>query len=523
MSLELNATLIEAELERILQSRCFRSRKSLRRLLSYVVRQLTLGKTDKLSQYQIAVEALGKCTDFDATIDPLVRIQVGRLRKQLDDYYSTEGRYNPLRITLPKGSYQLALMHSPQTTPIALVEAGVSSLSKGPSLMCIPRNFTQDEGGAWSFITQFARDYVSTLSRFSFCQVLFVDEQNQAMGSAKDSRGRSRADFVQLLDLCADETGFKLESSLVETQTKQVIWTRNFTLGATYPAANVCSLIFKQLAHETVAYDPGIIHSYWARQLLKSHAAIASHHQVLVAVRQFIWTASSASFEQSFRSCQQRLEAFPQDVIALFVYVNHCFTEYASKFNVIDNPKARIIHAANLMLQLAPDNPYTYLYYALACLFQEDYDSCQLALAQARTLNSLDSYLDVQLGLVYLALGNWELGASLIQSSINLSPSYPDWYHIPLCVCYFQQGHYLRAMQEAKKIKLKHFWTPMLRTALFHCNNKLRQGRQEYLKLVSDYPDFLQTSQQVMQHFPNSAHRVLQQLWSHLPALPKKS
>lgn len=521
MPLKLNTPVMEAELERILHSRCFRSRKSLKRLLSYVVKQATLDKAPELSQYQIAVAALGKCTDFDATTDPLVRIQIGRLRKQLDDYYATEGRYNPVRITLPKGSYQPALLLQ-NIYPPTLLEAYVPSLSKGPCLMCVPRNFTQDAGSGWFFIAQFARDYVSALSRFSFCQILFVDEQRPVAESMEDNWGGARADFVQLLDLYADDTGFKLESSLIQTQTKQVIWALSFSLGASYPVPNMLSLIFKRLAHETIAYDPGVIHSYWARQLLESNATIAAHHQVLVAVRQFIWASSPASFEQSFRSCQQRLEDCPQDVIALFVYANHCFTEYATKFNVIDNPKARIIHAANRMLQLAPNNPYSYLYYALACLFQEDYDSCRFALEQARSLNSLDSYLDVQLGLIYLALGDWQHGSELIQSSINLSPSYPDWYHIPLCVCHYQQGNYLKAMQEAKKIKFKHFWTPMLRTALLHCNNKFEQGRQEYLKLVNDYPDFIQASKNVMHHFPQTTYRVLQQLWAHIPALPKQ-
>ena len=63
----------------------------------------------------------------------------------------------------------------------------------------------------------------------------------------------------------------------------------------------------------------------------------------------------------------------------------------------------------------------------------------------------------------------------------------------------------------------------MLRTALLHCNNKFEQGRQEYLKLVNDYPDFIQASKNVMHHFPQTTYRVLQQLWAHIPALPKQS
>lgn len=521
MQSELDTRLIEAELERVLSSRCFRSRRSLKRLLSYLVKQTLLDKKQQLTQNQIAVEVFGKSTDFDSGIDPLVRVQVGRLRKQLDDYYATEGRHNALQIKLAKGSYQPTLRDNTNSTHYPIL-SHTAVFSQGPSLLCVPRSFTPDKERDWFYISQFGRDYVKSLRRFSFCQILLAEEISKSTCFTLDSGLPSGADFVQLLDLYVDEKGFNLKSSLVQTHTQQIIWALSLSLGTTYPEPNLLELVFKRLAHEIVAYDPGIIHSHWARQLLDSSKPIAAQHQVLVAVRQFIWTNSASSFEQSFRSCQQRLEAFPQDVIALFVYANHCFTEYAMKFNVIADPKAKIIRASSLMLQWAPDNPYSQLYYALACLFREDYDACRLALEQAQTLNALDSYLDVQLGLIYLALGDWELGANLLQGSINLSPNYPDWYHLPLCVCYFQQGHYLKAMQEAKRIRLKHFWTPMLRTALLHCNNKLEQGRHEYLKLVGDYPDFFQASQQVMHYLPGGAHRVLQQLWAHIPALPKK-
>lgn len=523
MQSELDTSLIDAELEQVLSSRCFRSRRSLKRLLSYLVKQTPLDKKQQLTQHQIAVEVFGKATDFDSGIDPLVRVQVGRLRKQLDEYYATEGRHNVLQIKLKKGSYQPTLSNKTSSNhhPI-LSEIHTAIFSQGPSLLCVPRSFTQDKEKDWLYINQFGRDYVKSLRRFSFCQILLAGEIGESACFTLDSGQQSGVDFVQLLDLYDDEKGFSLKSSLVQTHTQQIIWALSLSLGTSYPEPGLLNLIFKRLAHEIVAYDPGIIHSHWARQLLDSSKPIAAQHQVLVAVRQFIWTNSASSFAQSFRSCQQRLEAFPQDVIALFVYANHCFTEYAMKFNVIVDPKTKIIRVSSLMLQLAPDNPYSQLYYALACLFREDYDACRLALEQAQTLNALDSYLDVQLGLIYLALGDWELGATLLQGSINLSPNYPDWYHIPLCICHFQQGHYLKAMQEAKNIRLKHFWTPMLRTALLHCTNKLEQGRHEYLKLVDDYPDFVQASQQVMHYLPSSAHQVLQQLWAHIPALPKK-
>ena len=47
----------------------------------------------------------GRKDDFDALLDPIVRIQAGRLRRSLERYYLLAGKADPIRIGLPKGSY----------------------------------------------------------------------------------------------------------------------------------------------------------------------------------------------------------------------------------------------------------------------------------------------------------------------------------------------------------------------------------------------------------------------------------
>src|SRR5262249_46534209 len=43
--------------------------------------------------------------DFDPKSDPIVRVQAGRLRLKLLEYYETEGSTEAIRIEVPKGSY----------------------------------------------------------------------------------------------------------------------------------------------------------------------------------------------------------------------------------------------------------------------------------------------------------------------------------------------------------------------------------------------------------------------------------
>ena len=62
-------------------------------------------RLDRLKDYTLGAEALGRGDDFDRRTDPIARVEASRLRSRLELYYATEGASDPVIITLPKGSY----------------------------------------------------------------------------------------------------------------------------------------------------------------------------------------------------------------------------------------------------------------------------------------------------------------------------------------------------------------------------------------------------------------------------------
>src|SRR5687768_1041711 len=96
---------VRAALERILASRCFQQAGRASDFLRFVVEQTLAGSGQRLKGYTIGVEVFGRPADFDAQTDPLVRVEAGRIRRRLAEYYGTEGARNPLRIELTRGGY----------------------------------------------------------------------------------------------------------------------------------------------------------------------------------------------------------------------------------------------------------------------------------------------------------------------------------------------------------------------------------------------------------------------------------
>jgi hypothetical protein len=103
----LEAEAARAQVERIFQSKTFRSSDVLRHLLSYLVEASLNGSADDLKEYTVAVDALGKPSSYDPRQESAVRMQVARLRQKLAEYYRTEGVDDAIVVDLPKGGFRV--------------------------------------------------------------------------------------------------------------------------------------------------------------------------------------------------------------------------------------------------------------------------------------------------------------------------------------------------------------------------------------------------------------------------------
>jgi len=101
---------MEAHISRIEASKEFKDSLQLRRLLRFLARAALTG--EPTSQYRIAVEAFGRPASFDPTSDPIVRVEIRRLRARLADFYRNNPG-EPFRVHVPERSYSVVLSAAP--------------------------------------------------------------------------------------------------------------------------------------------------------------------------------------------------------------------------------------------------------------------------------------------------------------------------------------------------------------------------------------------------------------------------
>lgn len=102
-------------LARVLASETFAEVLRLKKFLDYSVRETIDGRGDRLKGFVVACEVFEKDDPSDAQTTTVVRVEAGRLRRRLKDYYENEGKFDPIRISMPKGGYAVSFSSNEPT------------------------------------------------------------------------------------------------------------------------------------------------------------------------------------------------------------------------------------------------------------------------------------------------------------------------------------------------------------------------------------------------------------------------
>jgi len=254
---------VRAQLERVLASRGFANAGRLSRLLRHTVEKTLAGQADQLKEYSVGMEVFDRDEKYDPRVDSIVRVEAGRLRSRLDEYYSTDGAADPVRISLPRGAYVAQFAH-PAAAPIAPVvtpAAGPASpqhnwttwamtagligitlvlvawLGGSPSsqeqpsvaVLAFAQYSVGDEDGAVA--AQLTDSVTAELARLGTVSVVSHTSAMQFAGERKSVREIARtlgATFIVEGSIENDAEGIRVMTRLVNGTTDRKVWVEEF-------------------------------------------------------------------------------------------------------------------------------------------------------------------------------------------------------------------------------------------------------------------------------------------------------
>ena len=203
---------IRKELKKILASTTFVHSERLSRFLDFIAGMTLQDRGNEIKEYLIGLEVFDRPSSYDPRVDPIVRVQAGRLRLKLKEYYEHQGKDDEVVVTVPKGRYVPSFrVRKPVVqgraalgpTPIDNVESKSIAVLPFTNISADPENEYFSDG--------LTEELINTLARVPGLHVVARTSVFQFKGKARDIRQIGKQLGVgKVLEGCVRRSGNRL-------------------------------------------------------------------------------------------------------------------------------------------------------------------------------------------------------------------------------------------------------------------------------------------------------------------------
>ena len=504
----ISANDVAAQVDRILTSPELGRSERLKKFLSFTVSETLAGRDGHLKEYTIAIEAFDRDESFDPQTSNIVRVEAGRLRRRLEAYYNGSGRYDPIRIDLPKGGYV------PKITPLvdddgnggavtaepnatADEVADVDTLIEvpyGPSIAVLPfDNMSGDPGQAF-FVDGITEEIITDLARFKDLFVIARNTVFQYKGKAVDVRTLGRelgAEYVLEGSVRKAGDRVRLTAQLIDASTGAHVWAETFD--RTLSPQNLID-VQDELSNEVVAR---IAQPYGAMRRARPQRRGSTDLSAYEAVLQFYayWACYHPEEHLNARRALERaVEVDPDYADAWGTLALLGVDEARFGFNPHPDGGDALTRAeAHARRGLEANPECTTALQALMSIYFHQHETDKFREFGERALkanpNHTDMLADFGFGVAFS--GDWERGLALVDKAIALSPLHPEWYHFARVMDYFRRGEYEAALTQAFRAEAPNFyWTHALQATIYGKLGRSEQGDAAIARLLEINPVF---------------------------------
>src|SRR5215467_8553998 len=188
---------IRAELQRILASGIFATADRMKRFLRFIVDETLAGKGDDLKESSLGIEVYDRDETFDPRVDSIVRVDAGRLRSKLREFYESEGASSRIRIEIPKGSYKPLFKRSKDTNSGTSAKRRTRTGPAGRTIAVLPFADLSPQRDQEYFGDGIAEELMFALSRVPKLRVVSQTSVFAFKGKGMDAREIGRKLNVQ--------------------------------------------------------------------------------------------------------------------------------------------------------------------------------------------------------------------------------------------------------------------------------------------------------------------------------------
>ncbi len=486
---------IRSQLNRILAHREFQATDKMRDFLRYVVEETLAGRENRIKGYAVAIHVFGRGEDFDAALDPIVRIQAARLRRAMERYYLVAGGRDPIWIDIPKGRYIPRFVAQAEVT--SMYRSGARAepqLPAGPSIAVLPfENLTGDPGQLFLTIG-LTEELVTEMSRFQDIIVIPCQLGKRAAGLTAGSLELGKAagaHFALQGTVRIDTKMVKVATHLTDINSGRQIWAEAFK----YPL-EACQMIATQeeIARRVIAAigsEYGIIARRLSAESRKKPPAELDTYEAMLRYYSYQVSPELEAGKLCLAALQSAVDREPDYGPAWSGLATLYCQMYSWDTPGIVEPLDTALRYARRGVSLDPGSQLSRLILSYASFLADDSDSFHHEIETALALNPNSPYTVGAAGYFHVLRGEFERGLALLDRAIGANPYHPDWFHLAYFIDHFRRRNYDRALLELQQHNpLHNFWVHVMYGATLGKLDRIDEARVHIKQVTEQKPDF---------------------------------
>src|SRR3984893_4126804 len=451
------ATAVYDQLARIVNSPRFISSPRLCRFLTHIVNRTIHGDLDSLKEFSIAVEVFDRTSEYDPTLDPIVRVEARRLRAKLKEYYEGPGRNDAVLIGLRPGSYVPIfrwLDPQPRNQP---QEIGAAIQAAAASVAVLPFvNMSSDPEQDY-FCDGISEEIINLLTHIAGLKVIARSSAFQFKGMSVDIRevGR-RLDADVVIEGSVRKRGdqLRITAQASETESGHHLWSETF--------ARELKDVFA-IQKEIAQAVGGLLrlHMPELRPRARVSARDLEAYTRYVKARVLIYQQSPETLRAALRQLRELIELFPDYApaysgiaeanghLALFGFISgrdvypemKTTAERGYALNPESGETCTVLGGVRAWFEYRRDEAYrlydravklqpglarTHRYRAMAVLCQGDIKAAESGLRSSIELDPLSASDCARTAYVNYVKGDYPSAAEDIEESFDLDRDYPE-------------------------------------------------------------------------------------------------
>ena len=481
-----SADEVNAELERILSDSAFATAEKMQHFLRFIVQETLAGKGDALNEALVGMEVYSRGGTFDPRQDSIVRVEAGRLRAKLREFYESQADDGSIRIEIPKGSYKPVFRGKKGTSSRKSTQSSHEQRSQAKTMAVLPFADMSPHRDHEYFGDGLAEELMFALSRLRNLRVVSQTSVFAFKGKGMDVREIGRqldVAYVMEGSVRKAEQQLRVSVRLTEVATGFQIWSEVFDrtlddifevqqqISKAVAAALRIAVLGEQedlpghsCTNNLSAFNHFLVgRSFWNKQTEAAlHAAIGHFEKAVAedpAYGRAYFGISDSLRKLEFWGLMRAADALPKakETARKALSVEPTLIEANLPLAAIRAVNEWKWPEAETMLQgilaARPDSAHAHQVYAMMCLlplgrFDEAIEQIQLA----RQLDPLALLTNVHVGATYYFAGRYDEAVEQLQATLEFEPNY-HLAHLGLAIALQEKGLQNDAIATIEKAK----------------------------------------------------------------------